>query len=409
MQTWYWIATLGYCLAMVLIGVWIRRRIPLTQDHQANFEFWMAKRRLPGWRLAISLTAGWLMLGWVGFGMSQIYMYGLTGLWILPIPWLILCFIIILMVPFVRRVAALSLPQAIEKRFGRSARYLLAVLSFAVFLAWTQAELFMGGTLVAPFLGIPTWACMTVIVAPIVIYVFLGGFRANVATDVAQFLLMAPFMIILAVAAIWLAGQASGGNIVQAVAQSAPPLAGAGKATSFLVLGGLFPVILLVGYLPGWLIEQDLVLRLQAARSTHEARKASIWGLALIGLFVIVLPSIVALCSLVVFPPVGGASNPAIGPSGYNICSAFIEKLPPWLSVFMVMGILACQMSTVDTFANVSALAAIYDVIEPALLARSISPQGRLSVARWGSIVVLLLSLLCGIISQSLQIFREVI
>ena len=111
----YWLGTIGYCVAMVFIGVWIRRRIRHDQGEQMNFEFWIAKRQLPGWRLAISLTAGWLMLGWVGFGMSQIYMYGATGLWILPIPWLILCVLVIFMVPFVRRIAAVSLPQGIGK------------------------------------------------------------------------------------------------------------------------------------------------------------------------------------------------------------------------------------------------------------------------------------------------------
>lgn len=400
---YHWLGVAAYCLAMVYIGWRIRIRVRHDEGEQLHYEFWMAKRQLPGWRLAISLTAGWLMLGWVGFGMSQIYMLGATGLWILPIPWLILCGIVIFMVPFVRRLASVSLPQGIQKRYGPSARGMLAVLSFFVFIAWTQAELFMGGKLMSPFLNVPPWVCMAILVAPIIAYVYMGGFRANVATDVAQFVIMAPFMIILAVVAIQGASSASNGNILEAVRNAAPPSAGAGQAMNMGFLGWVFPVVLLIGYLPGWMIEQDLVIRLQAARSTKEARKAAWWGLLLIGVFVIILPSIIAFCSLVVYPPEGAAANPAIGDQAYNICSAFILKLPTWLSVFMVVGILACQMSTVDTFANVSALALAYDLVEPVLAKKKMSPHARLMFAKGLSIFVLLLSLLCAMINDSLQ------
>ncbi len=427
----YWLGTIGYCVAMVFIGVWIRRRIRHDQGEQMNFEFWIAKRQLPGWRLAISLTAGWLMLGWVGFGMSQIYMYGATGLWILPIPWLILCVLVIFMVPFVRRIAAVSLPQGIGKRYGSSARTILAVLSLLVFLSWTQAELFMGGYLMAPFLPLPAWLqgamqscagamhiqatemqlrqffCMFLLVLPIIIYVWLGGFRANVATDVAQFALMAPFMIILAVFAI--NGAVSHGNVIETLRQTTPPWADAGQMFNLGFLGWLFPVILLIGYLPGWLIEQDLVIRLQAARSTRESRKAAWWGLLLIGVFVIILPAIIAFCSLVIYPPQNGGPNhqvgDAAGQEAYNICSALIQQMPGWLSVFMLIGIIASQMSTVDTFANVSALALAYNLVEPSAKGLSLrsSPRGRLMLARVISVLVLLIALVCAAVSQSLK------
>ena len=65
--------------------------------------------------------------------------------------------------------------------------------------------------------------CMFLLVLPIIIYVWLGGFCANVATDVAQFALMAPFMIILAVFAI--NGAVSHGNVIETLRQTTPPWA----------------------------------------------------------------------------------------------------------------------------------------------------------------------------------------
>ena len=397
---YYWCAVLGYSAFMVYIGYAIQRGY--RGQGVSAFEFWMAKRELPGWWLAASLTAGWLMLGWVGFGMSQVYMYGVTGLWILPVPWFILCLIVVAAVPLVRRIGAVSVPQAMAQRYGPSARALTAVCSFMVFISWTQAELFMAGTLMSPFLGVAPWVCMVVAMAPVIVYTYLGGFRAVVLTDVLQFGLMAIFMLILAGVAVTAAQRASGGQILAALANAAPPLAGKGKALSPWVLGWLFPIVLLVGYLPGWLIEQDLTLRLQAARTTRSARNAAVLGLVLITIFVLVLPSVVAFCALVAFPPEHGAPPALLGPQAYQIVSAFIARLPCWLAGFMLVGIVACQMSTVNTFGQVAAMPLAYDIVDPLLQRGKITPQRRMQWARWLTVVVLLFGLLLAFLSVSL-------
>jgi len=400
----YWVIVLLYSAGVVYIGYRIKvaRGAEQQKGSEANLEFWMARRQLPGWRLGISLTSGWLMLGWIAFGMSQIYMYGATGLWILPIPWFILCFIIIFMVPFVRRIGAVSLPQGIEKRYGPQARTLLAIFSFGVFISWTQAELFIAGALMQPFLGVPAWLCMVLLVVPIILYTYLGGFRAIVTTDLVQFLVMAIFMVVLAIGAITAASNASGGNIIGALKEVTPPWSAKGEAFNLFFLGSLFPVVLLIGYLPGWMIEQDLCLRIQAVKSTKEARKGSLLALVLITVFILVLPSIAAFCALVAFPPVNGAPPDAIGSDATSITSAFIGTMPLGISLFMLIGIVACQMSTVDTFANVSAMALSYDIVEPVLLKRKASTKERLSFARYISIASILAALLCAFISDKL-------
>jgi len=403
--TCFWALVALYCIAMVLVGWVIRRRREQQQlsGEVPHFEFWMAQRQMPAWWLAASITAGWLMLGWIGFGMSQIYMYGGTGLWILPIPWLVLCFIIIAMAPLVRRLGAVSVPQALQQRFGPQLRVFAALCSFLVFISWTQAELFMAGTLMSPFLGVPPWACMAVVVVPIMIYTYQGGFRANVTTDVLQFVLMIGFMLVLAGTALVGAHRAAPEGMVKALAQATPPLSAKGAVFTLGFLGWLFPAMLFIGYLPGWLIEQDLTVRLQSARSTRDARVAAWWGLALIGIFVIVLPALIAFCALVAYPPVNGAANPAVDAQAYSIVSAFIGTLPAWLVGFMILGIVACQMSTVDTFANVSAMPLAYDLVDPVLKRLNIPWRTRLGWARWVSVAVLAIALVLAMWSTSLQ------
>ncbi len=214
----YWIAIIAYCLAVMFLGWKFRKTGSRTQ-----IDFWLADRKITGLRLGVSLASGWLMLGWIGFGMSQVYMFGASGLWILPIPWIILTLIIVAAVPIFRRIPSISLPQAIQKRFGSSARVFLAILSFGVFLSWTQAELFMAGTLASPFLGIPAWAVMVLLVVPILFYTWHGGFKAIVTTDMLQFVIMAAFMVILAFAGYKAATAASDVSLGSALASASPP------------------------------------------------------------------------------------------------------------------------------------------------------------------------------------------
>ncbi len=393
----YWIAIIAYCLAVMFVGWKFRKTSSRTQ-----IDFWLADRKITGLRLGVSLASGWLMLGWIGFGMSQVYMFGASGLWILPIPWIILTLIIVAAVPIFRRIPSISLPQAIEKRFGSSARVFLAILSFGVFLSWTQAELFMAGTLASPFLGIPAPLVMVLLVIPILFYTWHGGFKAIVTTDMLQFVIMAAFMVILAFAGYKAATAVSDVSLGSALASASPPWSGPGEAGNMWFLGALFPVVLLIGYLPGWLLEQDLVVRMQAAPSTKEARKGAWLGVLLIGVFICLLPALAAFYALIAFPPVDGVPAEAVGPGALGIITALITTLPNWVSVFMVLGLVACQMSTIDTFSNVTAMPIAHDLVEPALKKKGVSPEKRHLSSRLISMGAIILALLCALASESL-------
>jgi SSS family solute:Na+ symporter len=398
-----WLVFGIYSLAVVTLGLTLRHRRKSGTGGHDNLDFWLGRREIPGWMLGVSLASGWLMLGWIGFGMSQIYAYGATGLWILPIPWLILCFLIVVLVPHYRRVAAISLPQAIGRRFGPGARTLTAGFSLAVFLSWTGAELVMVKILIAPQLGLAgrlAFLAPALFLLPILVYTVMGGFRAVVLTDLLQFGLMAVFMLALGGWAWSQASAAAPEGILTALRAATPPWAEKGAALRLDFLGWMFPLALLVGYLPGWLIEQDLVLRIQAAPSTREARRGAWLGLVLIAVFIIAIPAFVAFAALLVFPP-GTEAGMAVGEDFTGIITAFVRQMPGWLAMLMFLGMVACQMSTVDTFANVAAMPLAYDLTEP-LLMRKASPVQVARMARIMSAAALLLALGYAAIADSL-------
>ncbi len=377
--------------SLVLIGLSLR-----TTGHEPDAEtFWSGgPKGMPWWQLSASLTSGWLMLGWIGFGMGQIYMLGATGLWTLPLPWLILVIGIAIFVPLYRRVPFFSIANAMESRFGLTARRLTGLLSLGVFVSWTGAELVMVKTLLGAQLGLSPeqgWIVLLLFVVPIMIYTWRGGFRAIVHTDVLQFALMIIFMAILLFQAWHAASATTGGKILEAIAASNPPgLEKGAPVFSLGNLGFLFPLVLLIGYLPGWAIEQDLWLRLQATRSLKEARRSALATCLLVGTFVVAIPSAVGFLALAAFPPEAGAEAVAVGGPGsaaIGIISAFIAGMPPLTATLMFLGILACQMSTVDTFAGVAAMALGNDLLGTR------GPEGR-RTSRITSVLVLFVAFL---------------
>jgi len=380
----FWIFSLAYMIFMILLGYWIWKKIHKETGTHQILDFWIASRRFPGWRLAVSITAGWLMLGWLGYGMSMIYQMGLSGIWILPLPWFILCFIIVWMVPYVRRLPAISLPEAIKKRYGGASSYIIALCSVFVFTSWTGAETFMVGKLGAPFLGISPAATMIIVIAAIMIYTYFGGFRAVVITDFFQFLLCAAFVTVLGIVTYFAASAQTGGQILATLSQTPTPYYGANTMYGLFACGLAMPIILLAAYLPGWMIEQDLLLRIQGANSLKEAKRGAWIALVLIITFVIAIPTWIAFNALVLFPPGAESSSAAVGADATGIISAIIlQYFPLWAQVLMLVGILAAQMSTIDTFANVTALPLIYDFLQPLFWKNS----DRKKIAQWSRIL----------------------
>ncbi len=397
-----WAVFLLFSMSMIFIGTWLRAASRRRRPGYSNLDFWMANRETPGWQLGVSLTSGWLMLGWIGFGMSQIYAYGATGLWLLQIPWFLLCIMIIFLVSYYRRVAAISLPQAIGRRFGNQMRYLVAIFSIFIFISWAGAELVMVKTLAAPHVGMESHAniFLLIFILPIIIYTVTGGFKAIILTDVIQFVFMAVFMIVLVCWALWQASTSCPDGIISTLRSASPPRGDAQSMFDLGFLGWIFPLCMLIGYLPGWLVEQDLALRMQAAPTTVEARKGAITGFILISVFVIVLPAITAFCALAVFPP-GTPKAEVLGGDFTRIILAFIQQMPDWLVVFMFLGVVTCQMSTVDTFANVAAMPLAYDLICP-LGMKGASREKVGAVAKVVTALVLLASLAYAIMAEKL-------
>jgi SSS family solute:Na+ symporter len=145
------------------------------------------------------------------------------------------------------------------------------------------------------------------------------------------------------------------------------PLLGAksGLPWSHLLGGGIATIVLtFVAYLPGWLFETDLWLRVQAARDAQAARRGVLFAAANSVLFIGILPAFIGISALVLFPMQDGAFPTTIGSEADGIFAALVTQFAPaWLAVLVAVGLVAAAMSTIDTCANVMALSIAYDML----------------------------------------------
>jgi SSS family solute:Na+ symporter len=194
------------------------------------------------------------------------------------------------------------------------------------------------------------------------IYASLGGFRAVVATDKLQYIIVALYILIMT----WLAFKGlwvEKGNLIP----SSDTLAlKSGKSWVDLAGPGILTIVIgLIAYLPGWLFETDLWLRIQAANSIKSARKGMVIASVNALVFVGILPLVIGVSSLVLFPPVNGAAPALLGNEGDTIFVALLQNYAQsWLIALAAIGLVAAAMSTIDTCVNVMALSIAYDMLD---------------------------------------------
>jgi Na+/proline symporter len=349
-----WIAFILYAAAAITLG-WYSHRKGISGSN-----FWTAGRHLGSTSVGLSISAGFMSVSWsCVYAVQLFYWYGIGALWLITIPWLLALAGIYFLSQRYRNLPAFSQPEMVERRFGSNARRLVALALAFVFLVWGGAEIFVAATLLSPQMGISTQKMILLVSLVVGVYATLGGFRAVVATDKLQYAIIA--LYILAIGWLGLKGLGFFQNGLPS-----PSITGTKTGLSWThVFSPGVPMILVTfaAYLPGWLFESDLWVRIQAAEEPRTARK----GVALAGLnalpFVGILPLFIGVAALALFPAEGGFYPEIVGQEGDAIFAALVASYAPgWLAVLVSVGLVAAAMSTIDTCANVMGLSVAYDM-----------------------------------------------
>lgn len=395
----YWVAFLVYSAVVVGMGfyIWWRDRHHADADTRS---FWSADINLSGWSSGLSISASMMSISWsCVYGVQLFYWYGVGAAWMLAIPWLITMAGFFSLAPLFRKLRAFSQPELLTQRFGQGFRSYLAPALIFVFVVWAGAEIWAAGKTIAPFLGIPETATLFLIAIVVALYSFTGGFPAVVSTDKIQFALVALFVVVMASVGVSAVTAQGDWNLLWSAGLTAPRRSL--HVPWYFSPGPALILMTFLAYLPGWLVETDVWIRLQAARNNREARKAvAVAGFNSL-LFVGLLPMLIGLSALVLYPPLAG-EIPAQLQDGALIFHALMrDYTPAYLNVLLGVGLVAAAMSTVDTCGNVVALSVSYDLLEPRLRQRW--PAARLAaLARWMSVAAIGAALLYALFTDSL-------
>jgi Na+/proline symporter len=325
------------------------------------------------------------------------YAYGVGAIWIFTLPW-ILCTIGLLFVPkLFRRFPGVSIPEILRFRFDRTTQMLLGPVQSFAYLTWLAAEIYVLSAVLSKPLGVDIVTMAVIVSITFGTYVTLGGFRSVLRTDLVQFVCAAVMLLTLSIFGIMEAASVAGGlgEIVPTINETPPVYADGfwdwdSPGYSYMIAAMLI-------YTPGFITLQGAWQRVMATTDEEEAYKGMWWNVTFNVVIVVLMPTLIAVAALVLFPPTGGEVPEAVGSYGYFIFSSMITELfaNPIIAGALIVALMGMALSSVDTYVNVCAMNLTKDVLEPLVFERfDVSGTVRLNVGRVVTAMFIGLSLL---------------
>jgi len=324
-----------YLLVLLILGFMrSRQRMSTLEDYL------IAGRKLSLPAFVATLVATWYG-GILGVGEFS-YQHGLSNWLVFGVPYYLHAFLFaVLLAGRARRAPVLTIPEQLETAYGRPAGLLGAL--FVGLLATPAPYVLMLGVLCEMIFGWPLWLGVVVGTFFSIIYCFRGGLPAVVRTEVLQFILMyAGFVLIL----VFAFRQHGGWEFLQ---QHLP-------ASHLTWHGGNRPQYLLVWYFIAMstLVDPSFYQRCFAAQSEAVARRGIFIA---IGCWIVFdfMTTATGLYARALLPDL---TNPAA-----SYPELALHLLPAVARGIFFVALLATIMSTIDSFAFLSAISLGRDIL----------------------------------------------
>ena len=384
------VIVIGYLVAIVGLGCWVGIRHRKRQDGAAG-DYFLAGR-----------TLKWPMIGMALFAtnISCVHLVSLAqagyeqGLLMGNFEWMAAFTLILLALffaPFYMRSRVATLPDFLEKRYGRTCRDILAVFSlFSAVVVHIGFSLLTGAIVLSGLFGIDPWISIVVTAVATALYVVVGGLMAVVFTETIQtVVLLVGAVLITYFSFSFLGGDQGiwGGwtQMKQALDTPAeesmlsmlrPHGDSSGMPWYAIMLG--YPV-LGIWY---WCADQTIVQRVLGAKDENHARVGPLFAalIKILPVFLFVLPGLMfyAMVKQGMFADLQGTMNPetgkatlqAIGENGkwaaMKTSEAYTQMivriLPSGLTGVMAAALIAALMSTVSGALNSISTLVSYDL-----------------------------------------------
>jgi len=334
-----WILVALYFVGMFFVGVWAYRKVKEFED------FLVAGRALTLPVLVGTLMASYYCGMYFFADAGFMYSEGTSAdIFYYPPYYILMILMSFFLMTRLRVLGDLSLPDVLERFYGKITRFLGAIGSF--FYCVPVMQLMACGVVFNVLLGWPAWLGALVGGAFAVVYTLLGGLWAVAVTDMLQFALMFSGVIISVPIALIVNGGWS--NILALNPEwHLDPL---GSYTSWIILGVYAASSLTL------LVEPAFYQRFFAARD-HKTALRAFMAMVCFWLFVDRILVSVGLIAWAEYPGF-------IIPIDEAVFTTILHYLPYGLSGFFVAGVFAGIMSTIDSYTLIGAANISYDIIK---------------------------------------------
>ncbi len=355
------LAFIVYFLAVLAIGFFFFFR---SKGAGAK-DYFLGGRSMGPWVTALSAQASdmsaWLLMGLPGsilaFGFGEIWIgiglaLGTAANWI---------FVAKRLRRFSRAANdSITLPQYLANRFGgdKKALQMISAVIFLVCFTVYVASAFVAGTkvFVTVFPGLDKSIAMLIFAAIILVYTFLGGFKAVCWTDFFQGLLMLVALLAIPIIAAS-SGEADPAALTQVITDSEGVAHGFGTS---LFGSDWRDIVSGLAWGLGYFGMPHILVRFMSIRKAREINKAAtiaiIW--VVIALGAVVVMSILGRMIMGEELIKAGASD--------TIFIAFARKyFPAFLAGLLMSAIIAASMSTADSQLLVASSSFTSDIYKP--------------------------------------------
>lgn len=379
--------------ALVIGMSWLVGR---RQKNQSDY--YLGGRSIPFWLAGASLAANQVSaISLVGAPAFIALKTGGGLRWLqyeLAIP-LAMLFIISFLLPAYSRLGGATIYEYLEHRFGKTSRYALGFVFLLSRSLGAGVVLLATSYVAGVFLGFELRITILLIATVALIYTVFGGIRADIYTDLLQLVILwlssAACIVVLAVLLCgdWSIPAAAAERI--SIFEFESTGLGDGETFSFwpMLFGGFFLYISYYG------CDQSQAQRLLAAGGADGARKALVFN-ALVR-----FPVVLTYCAIGVLMIPFLARTPDFAetlrslPPDYLMPHFFTRYLPTGLLGFVVAGMLAASMSSLDSAINSLSAVTWED------FARRLYPRLEFMSDRWKLISSRLITLFWGCFSTA--------
>ena len=391
-----WVFLIAYVIFMLWLG------LKGYKESKTIEGFFLADRKLGAWIISFSFfstllsTAAFLGGGGTGFLLGfgwPAYMFAFNVIFCV-VPWI---FIAPRMRVFTEKLKSLTIPDFFAFRYEDQTVRVIASIVILLALEFNLTAAYKAsGNLLQVLLDVPYVVGILIFLVPVVIYVFIGGFKAVAWTDFIQGVLMLVgavvlFVLVLQAVGGWSAGIAElskiklmgnipGEALLKLGGFGPPPIMKAGKLTQF-TLSLAFAICAANLALP------HLVVRFYAAKDLNVIRKGMIITPIIIGLFVFTCYSIGPFAWLIIPKYVSGPELAKYVKDVDLVIPFLIQKLlPTGLNAFLLVAIIAAGQSTISSVIMVVVSSLSRDLIQVAK--PGINEQQLLRISRWATVIL---------------------